>query len=158
RHLGLNRNCDVALDLLGRFPGALRHDVHQRPHRIGIRLYVKQSKGADPGHDHEKQRDDDQHTTLERKCDNGVHGAGLARWALLALTVSALTAHSLSASSSMVLTARSMKTAPFVTTVSPGLSEPMTSTMSPLVRPVRTGRSSSRLSPRATHTRANSPS
>src|SRR5271156_2264783 len=139
RHLGLDRNGDVALDLLGRLAGALSHDVHQRRHRIGIGLDVEQPAGADAADGHENQRNDYERAALDRKCDDRVHIPGFTSWASLALAVSPPTIHSLRASSSMVLTARSMNTAPLVTIVSPGFSEPMTSTMSPLVRPVRTG-------------------
>ena len=41
RHLHFDRDGDVALDLLRRLAGILRHDVDQRRHRIGIGLDVE---------------------------------------------------------------------------------------------------------------------
>ena len=66
----LDRDGDVALDLLGRLAGALRDDVDQRRHRIGIGLDVELDEADDAGAEQDQQQQDDQHALLQRKGDD----------------------------------------------------------------------------------------
>ena len=73
-HLDLDRDRDVALDLLGGLAGILGDDVDQRRNRVRIGLDVEGLVGeqaADHQHDAE---DDHQDALLERGGDDGVHG------------------------------------------------------------------------------------
>ena len=73
RHLDLDRDRDVTLDLLGRLAGILRDDVDQRRHRIRIRLDVERLVGEQPADHHHGGENQHENALLERGCYDCMH-------------------------------------------------------------------------------------
>jgi hypothetical protein len=73
RHLNLDRDRDVALDLLGRLARALSDDIDQRRYRIGIGLDVELDEGDDAGGAEKKQQGDHKDPLLQGEGDNPIH-------------------------------------------------------------------------------------
>ena len=64
RHLHLDWNCDVALDLFGRLPRALGDDIDERRHWVGISFDVELDETDNTGTDDEEQHNDYQNPLL----------------------------------------------------------------------------------------------
>src|SRR5260221_10416552 len=141
-HLDLDRDGDVALDLLGRLTRALGDDVDQRRHRIGLGFDGGLAEAADPGAEQKHQQDDHEDPLSQGECHDLVHGSLPRRCR----------------AGQSPLAARSMNSVPLVTTFSPGSSPARTSTLPSMIRPTRMSRTASDWSSRATQTRAVSPS
>ena len=73
RHLDLDRDRDVALDLVGGLSGILRDNVDQRRHRVGIGLDVEPEETGDADPEQKQQQQDYQHTPTQRKGNDRVH-------------------------------------------------------------------------------------
>ena len=73
RHLHFDRDGDVALDLLGRLAGILRHDVDQRRHRIGIGLDVEPLVGEQAAGDQRGGENQHENALLECGADDCLH-------------------------------------------------------------------------------------
>ena len=148
-HLDLDRDGDVALDLLGGLAGILRDDVDQRRHRIGIGLDVQPRVGEQSGDGQHHAQDDDEDSLLEGGGDEGLHGQPIC-WR---------DAPGGAPGRQSRLAARSMKSVPLVTTFSPRARPFLTSTMPFAVAPTSIARDATDLScGLATHTRALAPS
>ena len=71
--LGLDRDRDVALDLLRRQPRALRHDVDHRRGRIGIGLDVELLERDQAADHHGDEHADHQIAAADGKGDEAIH-------------------------------------------------------------------------------------
>src|SRR5581483_171212 len=76
-HLDLDRDGDVALDLLGGLARALRDDVNERGNGVGIRLDVELREKREATDEDQRQQDRQKDALLQRECNDRVHvGAG----------------------------------------------------------------------------------
>ena len=73
--LGLDRDCDVAFNLLGRQSRRLRHDVDHGRRRIGKRLDGKLPERDKAAHNNEDQQADHQQAPADGKGDKAIHSA-----------------------------------------------------------------------------------
>ena len=85
RRLGLNRNGDVALDLLRREARALGDDVHHRRGGIGIGFDVELAKRQHAANERHDEQREDEHPLLDRKRnqriqENGVRSNSMQDW------------------------------------------------------------------------------
>ncbi len=137
RDLGLDRDRDVALDLLRRQSRALRHDVDHRRGRIGVGLDVELVERDQSADQHGGEHADHQEPPVDGKGNETIH-SGLQFLGVVDQLPDA---------------ARSMNRLPLVTICSPGFRLLVTSTRLPLMRPILIWRSSTDLSSRATQMR-----
>ena len=78
--LRLDRDRDVAFDLLGRHPRALRDHIDHGRDGIRIGLDVQGAKGGDASGERQDEQDEDGDPVLQRKGENRIHVQGdLAR-------------------------------------------------------------------------------
>ncbi len=138
--LGLQRNGDVAFDLLGRQTRRLGDDVDHRRRRIGIGLDVQLLKRHEAADEDGQKQPEHQEAAFDSKGYQTVHSGGLC------------SLHQVPEA------ARSMNRLPLTTIFSPAFRLVRTSTRSPLIRPVLISRSSSDLSSCATQRRTRSAS
>jgi hypothetical protein len=73
RHLDLDRDRNVAFNLLGRLAWVLGDDLDAWRHRVRIGLDVELGEADDAGDEHEQQQRDHQNALLQREGDDRVH-------------------------------------------------------------------------------------
>ena len=74
RHLDLDRDRNVAFDLLGGLARVLSDDLDARRHRVRIGFDIEPHEADGAGNEHEQHQRDHQDALLQRKGDHRIHG------------------------------------------------------------------------------------